>query len=101
MSRQLTWGFVAIGFAVWGVCYTSYHVVNEVALVAPALVTIVVLLALIFDFTNGIHDAANSIATVVSTRVLTPLQAVVWAAVFNFVAAWLFGIHVAMTIGKG
>jgi PiT family inorganic phosphate transporter len=61
----------------------------------------VVVLALTFDFTNGIHDAANSIATVVSTRVLTPLQAVVWAAFFNFVAAYVFGIHVAMTIGKG
>ena len=58
-------------------------------------------LALAFDFTNGIHDAANSIATIVSTRVLTPLQAVVWAAFFNFVAAYVFGIHVAMTIGKG
>jgi PiT family inorganic phosphate transporter len=68
---------------------------------APLLVTFVVVLALGFDFTNGIHDAANSIATIVSTRVLTPLQAVVWAAFFNFVAAYVFGIHVAMTIGKG
>ena len=67
----------------------------------PLLVTIVVVLALGFDFTNGIHDAANSIATIVSTRVLTPLQAVVWAAFFNFVAAYVFGTHVAMTIGKG
>jgi len=58
-------------------------------------------LALTFDFTNGVHDAANSIATVVSTRVLTPLQAVVWAAFFNFVAAYVFGIDVAMKIGKG
>jgi PiT family inorganic phosphate transporter len=71
------------------------------ALSAPLLVTVVVALALTFDFTNGIHDAANSIATVVSTRVLTPLQAVVWAAFFNFVAAYLFSTHVAMTIGKG
>jgi PiT family inorganic phosphate transporter len=71
------------------------------ALSAPLLVTVVVALALAFDFTNGIHDAANSIATVVSTRVLTPLQAVVWAAFFNFVAAYLFSTHVAMTIGKG
>ena len=68
---------------------------------APLLVTLVVVLALAFDFTNGIHDAANSIATVVSTRVLTPLQAVVWAAFFNFVAAYVFGMHVAMTIGTG
>ena len=56
---------------------------------------------LAFDFTNGIHDAANSIATVVSTRVLSPLQAVVWAAFFNFVAAYVFGTHVARTIGTG
>jgi inorganic phosphate transporter, PiT family len=62
---------------------------------------VVVVLALAFDFTNGIHDSANSIATIVSTRVLTPLQAVVWAAFFNFSAAYLFGTHVAMTIGKG
>ncbi|PYQ48428.1 MAG: anion permease [Acidobacteria bacterium] len=57
--------------------------------------------ALCFDFINGFHDAANSIATVVSTRVLSPLQAVVWAAFFNFVAAFTFGTAVAKTIGKG
>src|SRR2546423_8258540 len=57
--------------------------------------------ALCFDFINGFHDAANSIATVVSTRVLTPLQAVVWAAFFNFVAAFRFGSPVATTVGKG
>src|ERR1700742_2828955 len=57
--------------------------------------------ALVFDFLNGFHDAANSIATVVSTRVLTPGQAVVWAAFFNFVAAFVFGTGVAETIGKG
>src|ERR1041384_4444367 len=57
--------------------------------------------ALIFDFINGFHDAANSIATVVSTRVLSPGQAVVWAAFFNFVAAFTFGTAVAKTIGKG
>ena len=55
------------------------------------LVLFIVLIALVFDFINGFHDAANSIATVVSTRVLTPLQAVVWAAFFNFVAAFGFG----------
>jgi PiT family inorganic phosphate transporter len=60
-----------------------------------------VLVALIFDFINGFHDAANSIATVVSTRVLTPLQAVVWAAFFNFIAAFGFGVQVAKTVGKG
>ncbi len=65
------------------------------------LVAFIVLVALAFDFLNGFHDAANSIATVVSTRVLTPLQAVVWAAFFNFVAAFGFGVHVATTVGKG
>src|SRR5881397_140233 len=57
--------------------------------------------ALVFDFLNGFHDAANSIATVVSTRVLTPGQAVLWAAFFNFVAAFGFGTAVASTIGNG
>src|SRR5687768_1555352 len=57
--------------------------------------------ALIFDFINGFHDAANSIATVVSTRVLTPGKAVVWAAFFNFVAAFGFGTAVAQTVGSG
>jgi len=60
-----------------------------------------VALALAFDFMNGFHDAANSIATVVSTRVLSPGQAVVWAAFFNFIAAFTFGTAVAKTIGKG
>ncbi|MBI4656068.1 MAG: inorganic phosphate transporter [Elusimicrobia bacterium] len=58
-------------------------------------------LALFFDFLNGFHDAANSIATIVSTRVLTPRQAVIWAAFFNFIAFLFFGLHVAGTIGKG
>src|SRR6266404_4842794 len=62
---------------------------------------VVFIVALVFDFINGFHDAANSIATVVSTRVLTPLQAVVWAAFFNFVAAFGFGVGVARTVGKG
>ena len=68
-----------------------------------ALVTIVVVVvvALIFDYINGFHDAANSIATVVSTRVLSPGQAVVWAAFFNFVAAFAFGTAVAKTVGSG
>jgi PiT family inorganic phosphate transporter len=60
-----------------------------------------ILLSLVFDFLNGFHDSANSIATVVSTRVLTPSRAVVWAAFFNFVAFLFFGLHVANTIGKG
>lgn len=65
------------------------------------IVVLIIVLALVFDFYNGMNDAANSIATVVSTRVLTPLQAVAWAAFFNFVAAFVFGVHVANTIGKG
>src|SRR4051812_47943393 len=58
-------------------------------------------LALLFDFLNGFHDAANSIATIVTTRALTPGQAVVWAAFFNFVAVFLFGTGVAKTISSG
>jgi PiT family inorganic phosphate transporter len=61
----------------------------------------IIFIALVFDFVNGFHDAANSIATVVSTRVLTPGQAVAWAAFFNFIAAFFFGTRVANTIGKG
>ncbi|MDD5686793.1 MAG: inorganic phosphate transporter [Elusimicrobia bacterium] len=60
-----------------------------------------ILLALTFDFLNGFHDSANSIATIVSTRVLSPRIAVIWAAFFNFVAFLFFGLHVANTIGKG
>src|SRR5213075_1817053 len=58
-------------------------------------------LALLFDFLNGLHDAANSIATIVSTRVLPPKAAVFWAAFFNFIAFLFFGLHVAQTIGTG
>lgn len=65
------------------------------------LVIVIVGIALAFDYVNGFHDAANSIATVVTTRVLTPGQAVIWAAVFNFVAAFTFGTAVAKTIGSG
>ena len=57
--------------------------------------------ALVFDFLNGLHDAANSIATIVSTRVLPPRAAVFWAAFFNFIAFLFFGLHVAQTIGTG
>jgi inorganic phosphate transporter, PiT family len=67
---------------------------------APVAVVAIVVLALVFDFTNGFHDAANSIATVVSTRVLTPRVAVIWAALFNFVAFLVFQTHVANTVGK-
>jgi PiT family inorganic phosphate transporter len=61
----------------------------------------IIVIALIFDFTNGMHDAANSVSTIVTTRVLTPRQAVVWAAFFNFIAFLIFGTGVAKTIGKG
>ena len=64
-------------------------------------VLVIIGVALVFDFINGMHDSANSIATVVSTRVLTPLMAVFWAAFFNFVAAFVFGTAVAKTIGSG
>ena len=66
-----------------------------------ALIVVLVAVALIFDFLNGLHDAANSIATVVSTRVLSPNIAVIWAAFFNFIAFLFFGLHVAQTIGTG
>src|SRR5690348_13162705 len=65
------------------------------------LVGVIVLVALVFDFVNGFHDAANSIATVVATRVLTPAQAVLWAAGFNFIAAFSVGTGVANTVGSG
>ena len=66
-----------------------------------SLLIVVVFLTLAFEFSNGWHDAANSIATVVSTRVLTPFRAVAWAAFWNFIAAFVFGTAVAGTIGKG
>lgn len=66
-----------------------------------ALVVLIIGIALIFDYINGFHDAANSIATVVSTRVLTPGVAVIWAAFFNFLAAYLLGTGVAATVGSG
>ena len=65
------------------------------------LLVVTVVVALIFDFINGFHDAANSIATVVSTRVLSPRAAVVWAAFFNFVAFLVFPMHVSSAIAKG
>jgi len=65
------------------------------------LVVIIIAVALIFDYINGFHDAANSVATIVSTRVLTPFQAVLWAAFFNFISAFSFGTGVAKTVGAG
>jgi len=64
------------------------------------LVITIIVVALIFDFLNGFHDAANSIATVVATKVLSPFQAVIWAAAFNFIAPFIFGVKVADTVGK-
>jgi PiT family inorganic phosphate transporter len=64
------------------------------------LLIIVIAIALLFDLVNGFHDAANSIATVVSTKVLTPFQAVVWAAVFNVAAFWVFDMSVGNTVAK-
>ena len=65
------------------------------------LLIVIIVLAVIFDFINGFHDAANSIATIVSTKVLTPFQAVIWAAFFNFVAYFIFRDHeVANTVAK-
>jgi inorganic phosphate transporter, PiT family len=66
-----------------------------------SFIIFIILVALVFDYTNGMHDAANSISTIVSTRVLSPRQAVIWAAVFNFVAFLIFSTTVAETIGKG
>src|SRR5437763_251561 len=73
---------------------------DAVALGLPLLIALIAV-ALLFDFLNGLHDAANSIATIVSTRVLPPQAAVAWAAFFNFVAFAVFGLHVARTLGTG
>src|SRR6266852_1104745 len=73
---------------------------DTVALGLPLLVALI-FVALAFDFLNGLHDAANSIATIVSTRVLKPRYAVFWAAFFNFIAFLFFGLHVAQTVGTG
>jgi PiT family inorganic phosphate transporter len=62
---------------------------------------VIIIVALLFDFLNGMNDAANSISTIVATRVLSPKLAVLWAAFFNFIAAFFFGVHVATTVGKG
>ena len=71
------------------------------ASIAPWVLIGLILVALLFDFLNGLHDAANSIATIVSTRVLRPQYAVAWAAFFNFIAFLFFGLHVADTVGRG
>src|SRR5690606_20223892 len=73
----------------------------ETASIGLSTVLLLVLMALAFDFLNGFHDAANSIATIVSTKVLKPHHAVIWAASFNFLAVMVFEMHVAATVGKG
>ena len=73
----------------------------ETTIIAMPLLIALIALALAFDFLNGLHDAANSIATVVSTRLLKPVHAVLFAAFFNFAAYWVFGLKVAETVGKG
>jgi len=73
---------------------------DPTALALPVLIALIII-ALAFDFLNGLHDAANSIATIVSTRVLRPQYAVSWAAFFNFIAFLFFGLHVAQTVGVG
>jgi PiT family inorganic phosphate transporter len=73
----------------------------DVASVSLPLLVGLIIAALLFDFINGLHDAANSIATIVSTRVLRPQFAVIWAAFFNFIAFLFFGLHVATTLGSG
>src|SRR5258707_12573767 len=73
---------------------------DAIALGLPLLIALIAV-ALLFDFLNGLHDAANSIATIVSTRVLRPRYAVIWAAFFNFIAFLFFGLHVAQTVGTG
>ena len=72
----------------------------DVGLALPLMVALIAV-ALAFDFLNGMNDAANSIATIVSTRVLRPQYAVIWAAFFNFIAFMVFGLHVAETVGRG
>src|ERR1700686_2200673 len=72
----------------------------DAGLALPLLVALIAV-ALAFDFLNGMNDAANSIATIVSTRVLRPQYAVAWAAFFNFIAFMVFGLHVAETVGRG
>src|SRR4051795_1179179 len=71
------------------------------SILAPSALIFLIGIALLFDFLNGLHDAANSIATIVSTRVLPPRYAVFWAAFFNFIAFLFFGLHVAETLGTG
>src|ERR1700737_4534326 len=80
---------------------SSDGVLTMDAVLSLPVLTALIVVALAFDLLNGLHDAANSIATIVSTRVLRPRYAVIWAAFFNFVAFLVFGLNVARTIGTG
>jgi len=82
-------------------CIGNYYCKERLTYLGMTLLVVIILLALLFDFLNGFHDAANSIATVVSTKVLTPATAVAWAALFNFVSFLIFGPKVAAMVGKG
>src|SRR5437763_12221167 len=84
----------------WPTCCKTWSS-KTASMTTFTLVAVIIAIALIFDYINGFHDAANSIATIVATRVLTPFQAVLWAAFFNFAAAFIFGTAVAKTVGKG
>src|SRR5204863_9028850 len=79
---------------------SGHNDMDAAALGLPILIALIAV-ALLFDFLNGLHDAANSIATVVATRVLRPQTGVLWAAFFNFIAFAVFGLHVAQTVGTG
>src|SRR3954471_5575955 len=79
--------------------FAAEHLAEERVVIGYVIA--IVAIAFVFDFINGFHDSANSIATVVGTRVLSPLQAVIWAAFFNFVAAFTVGTAVAKTVGSG
>src|SRR5256885_17259959 len=84
----------------WPTCCKTWSS-KTASMTTFTLVIVIVAIALVFDYINGFHDAANSIATIVATRVLTPFQAVLWAAFFNFAAAFVFGENVARTVGEG
>ncbi len=88
-----------LSLTVYHIPLTAYHYFMDAQSVTLSLVIFIIIIALIFDYVNGFHDAANSIATVVATRVLSPGAAVAWAAFFNFIAFAVFGTAVAKTIG--
>src|SRR5659263_5193 len=80
--------------------FLNQSVSSEIIFMEFTLLIVIIVLSLIFDYINGFHDAANAIATVVATKVLSPFQAVLWAAFFNFLAYWVFGFGVADSVAK-